>query len=501
MLRYPLLSLMLLFTTFAFADADMQGEAQKVLDKLYETNGNEVFEKPRIEIIEEKKHGALYIRSQNKIELSEKAYAVCQSFGDNFSSALAFIIGHELSHAFQKARKTSFLHYQHYHNSNIWIEESADIQGALMAALSGYNTLDLMPEVIDKIYAAFALSRCLKGYPCLDERKKTAKKVQKKARELLALHKAGVYSLSIGKYGVAIACFQYIKQWYPSVAVYNNLGTAMALKALNLTEEVTKPYVFPLEIHWENRIKLLARGEIEVPPTLLATYENCLQQAMRYFKIAAKMRPRDMSIKSNQISVWILNQQEKKALKKGLKWLKKSKFCQNKTFKLALALAFAFNEKSDKAIKIWKEIMAGEPSAAAIQAQTNFQLHASNRICLKTEPPNCLSVDCIEKDIDNIRINRPTSYPSEGIVVELFPNAQVKITTKKQSIFYRFDLNGESFALQRVLKKCAFDTDWDFWNHTPLVLSEVGGITACPCDGLAFKLDADGGIEEWVKFY
>ncbi len=75
--------------------------AQSVLDRLYAANGNYTFKKPKIVLSTENKKVAAFSPWKNTITLDQKMYDICRGFGRDSLAALAYIIGHELVHAYQ----------------------------------------------------------------------------------------------------------------------------------------------------------------------------------------------------------------------------------------------------------------------------------------------------------------------------------------------------------------------------------------------------------------
>ncbi|MBK9016294.1 MAG: hypothetical protein IPM82_20715 [Saprospiraceae bacterium] len=176
-----------------------------------------------------------------------------------------------MAHAYQtdlKASSTSFLAYDRHTDGDIVFEESADVQGVFMAYLAGYRTTQILPELIKCIYQEFDLPARLTGYPSLLERQNTVKKVQSMSTELIRVYEAGNYLFSMSKYDLAISCFEHVENWYKGREVYNNLGLGYAYLAMNFTANNADPYLFPLEISWDTRMKkpLAPRGGKDLEP-------------------------------------------------------------------------------------------------------------------------------------------------------------------------------------------------------------------------------------------
>ncbi|MBK9016295.1 MAG: hypothetical protein IPM82_20720 [Saprospiraceae bacterium] len=74
MLRITIAVLLLIWAGSAKANPHIKKMAENVLGKLYQANGNQVYLKPQIIITKDDKEAALFLRSSNTIELSERAY-------------------------------------------------------------------------------------------------------------------------------------------------------------------------------------------------------------------------------------------------------------------------------------------------------------------------------------------------------------------------------------------------------------------------------------------
>lgn len=72
--------------------------AKRVLDKLYQANGNLIFIKPGIRISDKEFAVAQYLSGENVIILERKLLQLCYEFGTDSMNALAFVLGHELMH-------------------------------------------------------------------------------------------------------------------------------------------------------------------------------------------------------------------------------------------------------------------------------------------------------------------------------------------------------------------------------------------------------------------
>jgi len=147
---------------------------ESIFNRLYRTSGIKILEKPKLEISNENENVAAYYPRKNVIEIEQKALTVCESFGNEFESAVAFILGHELAHSLQKEGRvkdqaTSYLAFDHVEDSGKRTEHNADMYGIFNAYLAGYKTIEILPDLIYRIYEAYDLiGKDLKRYPKLE---------------------------------------------------------------------------------------------------------------------------------------------------------------------------------------------------------------------------------------------------------------------------------------------------------------------------------------------
>lgn len=123
----------LLFLLVAALGTSLHGKsaqttATDILKQLYYSIGNFQQPMPSIEVVNSEELVAAYIPNKNIIYLEEKAFDVCRSFEKDSLSALAFLIGHELTHCYQKVGWASnFLAYDKVANGVESEEKAADV--------------------------------------------------------------------------------------------------------------------------------------------------------------------------------------------------------------------------------------------------------------------------------------------------------------------------------------------------------------------------------------
>lgn len=406
------------------AQAHSQSEvmAQKVLDNLYKYYGNRIISKPGIIFSNDKSTAAAYHKfdkefknRSNKIEIGQKCFSVCRKYGKDSSVALAWIMGHELSHAFQidlKASKTNFLAYSNSDNTSELHEEMADVTGAFMAYLAGYNCVEIIEPLIDDIYKEFELNEKLSGYPSLDERKRTAAKVKKMIIELIETFEAGNMLLSMEEYELSNKCYEYVAKWYKGSEIYNNLGVNYSKLALNFTAKNSDQYIYPFELNWNTRMKkpIISRGELLSKEDIQLKNEY-LRKADKNFVEANKINPELFSVKVNLFSLFVLRQQYHEALDfyKNNELNKKSILLyaeggSKDQLRLAYALASKEVGEEDQSKRIWSEIANSGDNIYAQQASHNLKVINHRKIEMTNE--DCYSFNEIDRIIDGVKLSK-----------------------------------------------------------------------------------------------
>jgi tetratricopeptide (TPR) repeat protein len=197
---------------------------------------------------------------RDTIFLDIKAYNSCVEFGEDSLDALAYVIGHELGHYFQKHNEDSELG-NHDITTDSWRfntdqrkEAEADMFAGFFGHLAGYNTLGVSSPLLRKLFKPKELSSS--KYPNLKQRIAISDSVNVRLKELLVTFDAGIYFMASQHYQEARACFQYLSSVdaFPSREMYNNLGAALYYEAMSLVDEGTDFYHMPIVVDNESRL-------------------------------------------------------------------------------------------------------------------------------------------------------------------------------------------------------------------------------------------------------
>jgi len=487
------------------AQTSPKATAESVLNKLYLANGNKIYPKPSIEVISDERKAAQYIRRTNTIEVGVKAFEVCRVFGKDSLSALAFIIGHEMAHAFQmNPRQGSFLAYDKENGADIDAEKDADIQGLFNTWLAGYNSMDLLLYIIEGIYVAYDLKgKELPGYPSLEERKQSAREVRLIVTELVRMYETGCYLSVIGQYDLAAACFRYVESRYKGREVYNNIGVNLVLQAINISEKNVDPYIFPLELDFETRLKKpkADRGPGDLTPEQWLQRGTLLARAAEYFAQASKMDDECLPADVNYVCALVLNAKAAEAIEycERREVVKKSKLlglsaAEQGKVKLALALAYAYNHRTES-FAMFDELKASSDNFVGFTANYNASVLAGKTPVTSSNTP-CQIISDTDNLVDEVKVHRPVT----GAWAMLDNATQIEVSTvpNKTSDLITFRVNGQNrISLQRIRRELA---------TTGLSLNAVatsrGHLDVCREKQVIVLVDDKSRqVREWVKYY
>lgn len=351
-------------------------DAQFILDSLYHYAGQYVYTKPQIQLSESNQRVAAYIPAKNLITIDPKALDICNSMGKESFNSLAFLIGHELTHAFQKEVRTNghathFLSYDKHIHGSIRTEKVADIQGVFTAYLAGYGLQDAVPTLLDKIYTDYQLKgKKLSNYPSYDERLKSAKEVVELVEELIDLFEANQYLLALGKHKIAAISLEHILEYYEGYEIQNNLGVTYTHAAMEFFDHQTDLYAYPLELDGATQLSKIDRSR---GPALnfmeLTARQNILEQALSYFRKAVHLNRNYTIGKINIACTLNLLRKPEAALRylQGTSFSKKEK--NSDAYQLTIGITKALlNHKAAPAKQFKQLINSSRPTIAAMAA-------------------------------------------------------------------------------------------------------------------------------------
>ncbi len=319
MLKVIVFVISILTPFFIQANNEKQAQlvANQIVTKLYQTNGNFLIPKPNVEVLRNVSNVARLLRQSNIIELDYQTYTLCQAMGKDSSSALAFILGHELAHVFQLdalRNEASFLSYTK-NNKFVKEEQQADLYGAFLAHLSGFKTHEILPQLIDQIYVKYDLkNKSLPNYPTFEERQQIGKQLAQMIVQMQQCFETANYATVAGEYELAIHLFEGIELNYKGKELYNNLGVAYTLLALSIQKTNQDAYVYPLELDASLRLKKpkISRGDEDIAEK--KKVDKYFKKASTYLEQAAKMDMQYLTPNINMVCIMLLQNKPKDAV-------------------------------------------------------------------------------------------------------------------------------------------------------------------------------------------
>ncbi len=369
---------------------------KRVVTHILKASGRSDLRNPPIKIIDDPNEVA-FIHPKTGINVSHKFLEVCKSFGKDAETALAFVLAHELGH-YINDHFFSF-EYGSAYASTEWgqqmkkaympikdmgyYESQADEFGLFVSYTAGYNTLEIGPQVIDRIYEAFSLPEELPGYPPKSFRKDQIEIAKKKVQDLIPVFEAGnILSLLSGaaigneKMEVtkaAISCYDHIIQSKITTAeMYNNIGINYLHMALTEKADEIK-LAFPIEIDFKSRLYIksvtgsgkgpgdpdLGWGDDEdtEEPDPDALFKEYLYQAEAFLDKALSIDKNYLPANNNKVIVAILSQDLDEAEYLAKKAAKKAKQFQSKIDERnahdLLYIIYMLNDDTETALKYY----------------------------------------------------------------------------------------------------------------------------------------------------
>ncbi|MBK9337475.1 MAG: hypothetical protein IPM98_13260 [Lewinellaceae bacterium] len=268
-------------------------QALGIFDRLVEARGDFRLPVPRFVMLKGKGNGnAAFMNYQlNEVQLEENAFNACKEFGD---AGLAFLLGHELTHYYEKhGWRNGFV--QEYGDLPIGLklnkltdkvanETEADYLGGFLAYSAGYGLFDKGPELIQKVYTAYGWGTESENYPSLSDRQALLLRTKEKLGRLIEVFEMANLLTAIGSYAEAYEYYRYVAIRYQSREIYNNLGVAKVLEAMNEFEANELVYRYPVELDLSFSAGSKGSGAGSLRETML-------RQALLQFDAAISMDP------------------------------------------------------------------------------------------------------------------------------------------------------------------------------------------------------------------
>ncbi len=513
----------------AFATHPMQSNAELILHELFKATGNYQISQPQIEIVDSEEKIASYSYRRNLILIEQKAIEVCQSFGKDSLNALAFIIGHELAHAYKGKDKgdvqhTSFLAYDRHFKASTRDEKLADIQGAFNAYLAGYETAGILSKLIDNLYESYDLKgKTLHGYPELEDRKNTSYEVETILDTLIQVFESANYLTVLGYYDIAEKYYEYILQYYMGKELLNNLGILKIHQAIEVGGKNIDPYLLPLELDFRSRLNKTRAEKLTYDE--LVKRKVLLKKALFYFDKVVRFDTSYFPAQLNKLCFMILNENYKEAINfywsdRFQHFIKSNETPKTEKSKAQIAVAIAYAFLGDKDLS---NLQKAEDYLLKMASKSNPQLSkmaSYNLSILQNKPLNIPSEKTCKLKYSNSSFTKvdgvtPFKYVrSSGVYLdegkeamfyyEKLPNSTVLFTKWKGHPIVLQRVSSDNFKSKgnfQIGQSARYLIDQLHENSYSIIPAHRGFFVNCfPC-GLIFKINEHNVIAEWAKVF
>ncbi|MEM7369769.1 MAG: hypothetical protein AAF587_14290 [Bacteroidota bacterium] len=270
MIKSPLCLGIFFITFFTLPAQELDREVHIIFDRLIDASGLTSLDRPELHIKNSESYGAYLDRSKRPavIGIERKAIDICRSFGEEFSSAIAGLLAHEIQH-YQLNHQLSSRGQNPYLNGmlrddqhilNMYHEVEADAAGGFLTLAAGYTSVNLMPDLLAELYEGYGIEDPIEGYPSLEDRQDSARASGRYAHTLEAMFEMGSYLSMLAFHQEAASLYAYIAETFKSREVYNNAGINYFLKALRMSNGMHVRFAYPLEIDPYSRLETLKSG-------------------------------------------------------------------------------------------------------------------------------------------------------------------------------------------------------------------------------------------------
>jgi hypothetical protein len=252
--------------------------------------------------------GAWFDPARRRVSIDGALVDLCAARKDSHG-CLAFLLGHELGHVSQTVNRLSGFagaaaEARADASERARREADADLRGGVFGYRAGYDSLSDAPQILEAVYAKYALGAKLEGYPSLDERKAGVKSAQAELRRLIPVFEAANLLLVLGNHDVAADCFESVGRRFRSREIYNNKGVAYALWLASLGDaKQLAPYPWILDAS----SRLSAAGSGSRGETVNITAAELFSRGIAAFGEAQKLDPEYVPAYINAACLYDLN--------------------------------------------------------------------------------------------------------------------------------------------------------------------------------------------------
>lgn len=221
-----------------------------VYNDLKNTIGDTEISWPTLKISNQSSTVAAYYRRSNTILIDTLAIGICLKFGGQAKDAVAFLLGHELTHFYQERQRDSshfLISKIDLSNNRKILEEQADLFGVFIAHQAGYQSITIVDTLLSEIYKTYKISAIESTYyPTLLQRIELSKSSCKVAKRLIGIYNVANYLLALGKYEESYHLYLKISKLIGFKELYNNMGVSSLFGYLQIDK--SNPYIYPLDM-------------------------------------------------------------------------------------------------------------------------------------------------------------------------------------------------------------------------------------------------------------
>lgn len=298
--------LLAMLPVFGWSQIDTADICKEVLTKLVESRGGLTNDIPSIRISSRIKNIAAYSPLTNEIILEQRALELCLDLSTPYNlSALAFVIAHEFTHYLQHYEwktlgdSVAFFIKKGEMSKHRRVEREADLYGAFLCYLAGYDHIFAPPAIIERLYHAYEFDEDNSNYPSTEERKSVILEVSDQASSLILLFQFANYFSQLESYEWSQAIYQYLATYVDHKEIYANAGANQLKAYLASYSELYYP------IYYKKSLKLRA-APIYHPDSLIS-------YAINNFSKAIIKDPKDLDLYYNLIISYLASDKVKSA--------------------------------------------------------------------------------------------------------------------------------------------------------------------------------------------
>ncbi len=317
-----------------------------------------------------------------EIVVSESFYDLCTGFGKDSLNALACILGHELGHYYlnhaysggfneilgSKKQTDITLEYKKI------MEAKADIFGLKYAYLAGFDSYQVMSNVLEKIYQRYTVSSS-PGYPTKRQRVAIAQDQVVQLKPLIYIFETALFLHVKQNFREAALLYDYLlKKDLVSSGILTNLGAIYLEQALSLSDENARTdlFLYPCEISPGERLRNLLnhRGMSSADKS---NRDHYLQLAKKYLNQAIEIDKNTSAPYLNLATIQLISENYNAAhgyLDDLQKQCIKSEKVLPPNYYLLRGIAFTLQENFNKANTYLN--MAKSKNAYEIEANISF---------------------------------------------------------------------------------------------------------------------------------